>query len=265
MAVPPIPRNTLYRERQVKIEPILPNLQSNFPTIILSEVTNVSLSSDSDTAILLGVRDVVVQPWYFKPFVLEITGKSYMGAFSDRFLPVNVATDTDVSKLLALREVVNDRFKRGGQFRNFPEKIKRRISEVFGTTLDTVELLVSISDPFSRGVFERIGQVSGRGRTINNGINQSFRAIFDGFKMDEADNCAYMQGYTIKFTAQFADKKSVLEGAKSSENDLKRVAGFFTGQVGKLVNAARSGDKVPELPSTVPFTTEAPIQTVSPI
>lgn len=206
-----INRNALYRQRRIRIEPFNINTQPDFPVIELAEVNDVNVNSASETAIATAVIAPIIQPWYFKPFTIEINGKSYIGAFDSKFLPLNIATDDDVNQLIKLRTVINQRFNTTGIVNN-------------------IELLITYDDP----------EVGGDN---NLHISQTFKAVYNGLNIKEDENKPYLKHYNIKFIGQLTSVANITQGSNEAQEDEEGVEQYGTGKVDERVGDNLSGIK----------------------
>lgn len=214
-----ISRNPLYRQRRVRIEPFNATLQPNFPVIELAEVNDVNVGSASDTAVATAVVAPIIQPWYFKPFTIDITGKSYIGAFDSSFLPLNIATDDDVHQLIKLRNIINQKFSTTG-------------------IVNSLELLITYDDPAVGG-------------DNNLHISQTFKAVYSGLTIKEDETKPYLKHYTIKFTGQLTGIANVTLGSNEAQEDEEGVEQFGTGKAEERIEDNLSGIKTrQEMPKT---------------
>jgi len=184
-------RNKLYRARPVNITVRgFITASSGTPTtsptpfsLSLTEVTSIRESTNASVAVARGVVASIIQPWYFQPIQVDITGKSYMGALDRNSLNVNV--DSDVDKLLALRDHINTSFTQTGTIKDL---------------IGTVEY--------------------GKANPLpNRGVNQLLTGQFDEITIEESDNEPYIQTYTIKFIGDLSGQTSVDQGAKAGSID----------------------------------------------
>lgn len=216
-----LPRNTLYRERRVKIElttgTVIPGstvtLGAKPATILtngikvkatpgkkvkipdtlrkvvidLTEVATISISSAGSTAVANGVISNILQPWYFGPVVIEMTGKSYMGAFANDSL--NVAVDNDITQLLLLRQFVNEAFL------------------LARSTLKDLQARIFIGKP---------GQ-------SNLGLDTEFIGFVDDLRIDEGEDAPYIQTYQIKFTGEISSAVMLSRGEEGARFDKKSI------------------------------------------
>ena len=212
-----IPRNAVFRRREVRIRPSEPLFQLEFPDFVLTEVSAVRLSSGADTAIVAGAIKPILQGWYFKPFTIEIIGKSYIGAFSEAFVPINVGVDDDIKKLLKLRELIDRSFITTGEE-------------------NKIALFVDYFDPDAS--------------SADTHINQSFLAFFDSISIEENESLPFMKNYTLRFTGQFSEAAATSSGASDAQTDLESIGKFVSDQVRKAINGISSGIKKITLPST---------------
>lgn len=214
-----IPRNSIYRERVIKITARDAAIREVVPPFTLTEVVSVRAASAADTAISGGLVRPVVQPWYFKPFTIDIVGRSYIGAFSESFLPLNLGVDDDIAKLLKLQLAVNSKF--------------------FTTDVENnVQFLIEYHDP-------RV-PIS----NDNLHISQSYIAVFDNITVEELDTRGFVKNYSIKFTGKLRATISVETGAKNAKTDKKSVKKHETGGVKKVTDSVRTKSEVPSLAST---------------
>jgi hypothetical protein len=198
-----IPRNPLYRKREVRIKlqtPLVVALQNGANVLqalelVLTEVTSISQNTDAPTATLLGPIAATIQPWYFGPMILEISGKSYMGAYDNDQL--NIAADNDVSKLLTLRSYVNQSF-----------------AMAQGSITNLLATLI-LGDP-KRQVL---------------GVDQTLTGFLDGLSIDENQDEQYMQGYRFKFTGEPASKALLDSGDQRATADQKNAHDLTTSGV----------------------------------
>src|SRR5437016_2375819 len=106
----PINRNTVYRIRNLKIEFPISSVQ--FPPMELTEVNSISFDSSAPTSVFTGPIRAIIQPWYFGPFVIKVSGKSYIGAYRQE--DFNVSVDADIVKLRKLRDLCNEQYEDAG-------------------------------------------------------------------------------------------------------------------------------------------------------
>lgn len=197
-----VPRNRLYRERRVLIELqtglVLPGITttlritggkvSTVPVrekvkFELTEVSTVMISSSGATALSNGVVASVMQPWYFQPFIIEITGRSYMGAFAQRNL--NVGADDDVRLISRMRELINQSF--------FMAR----------TSVRNLKATITIGDP----------------KKNSGGTDQQFVGFFDDVSVEESQDNPYIQVYRLRFTAELAFLANQNRGSEGSQVD----------------------------------------------
>lgn len=226
-----IARNSLYRQRRIKIEAFDHAAQPDFPSFELTEVNDVSVGSASETAVAPGVMAPIIQPWYFKPFSIEISGKSYIGAFDSSFLPLNIATDDDVNQLIKLRTLVNQKFSTTG-------------------IVNRVELLITYDDPAVGG-------------DNNLHISQTFKAVYNGLAIKEDETKPYLKHYNIKFVAQLTSVTNITDGSNQAQEDQEGVEQFGTGKAGGRIEETLSGIKtrqdMPKLEKQFQETTLSPV------
>lgn len=215
MTIKDIPRNPLYRRRLVGIRLrttspakvargnilVGTNFVGTFSPILLNEVTSVRISSAGSTAILSGTIAPVIQPWYFQPIIIEITGKSYMGAYANE--SYNLSRDYDVSALMGLRKFVND------QFLNANTSVHNMIFELL------------------------IGNPSGA--TLA-GVDQMYVGFFDEISIDESQDAPFVQTYALKFTGQSMMSFETGDGTQKANQDKSLTKATTTASVG-IMNA----------------------------
>ena len=148
----------------------------------LAEVTSFKAQSSAQTGTYTGALATVIQPWYFQPVTVNIEGISYMGAFDNE--NYNIGSDDDVTKLISLRNMINEDFNRS-------------------SIASQLKVKISISDD---------KQVPGQ-------KNQSFVGIIDDISIDESDDNPYMQRYSIKFLGEYEYMYSMQEGLKGLRKD----------------------------------------------
>jgi hypothetical protein len=208
----PISRNTLYRERKVLVELFIDAQFVPVSKFELTEVNSVKVSSAGSTAVMPGVISAVLQPWYFQPVIVEIAGRSNIGAFSDRRL--NVGSDYDVGYLIDFRDKINNYF------------LQARGS-VSG----------SVADP-SRGIRVKlsIGDSKNKGQIPSTGITQDFLELvgfIDDISFDESVDAPYIMSYSIKFTGEYASRFNSNRGEESAWLDASTaVSGSETASIG---------------------------------
>lgn len=213
--IPPGTRNVLYRKRRVRLECYWSGSgeksgffgygaasgDGNNPDVIeLAEVTSVSVQSQAGTAIALGPVKAIIQPWYFQPVKIDIQGKSYVGAFSTHRL--NVGVDTDIAKILQLRQNINSDFRRGNI-----NKVKTVLT--YFDTNDSANLAVS----------------------------QEYEGFVDDISISENQSTPYIKDYTLKFTGELKGTVDIVTGSNGQRDDrgllTKAVAGIQS-QVQKI-------------------------------
>lgn len=211
-----IPRNTLYRQRRVLIElktgVIVPGVTtklkqtggtvSSVPIqetakFELTEVATVSIGSAGSTALANGVIASVMQPWYFQPFVIEITGRSYMGAFDQNNL--NIASDNDILQVIRMRNLVNEAF--------FTAQASIR----------NLQATIFIGDP----------------KKNSTGTDQMFIGFFDDVSVEENQDNPYIQTYRLRFTAELAFLANQSRGEEGAKTDQQVAATISTSSVSK--------------------------------
>lgn len=211
-----LPRNTLYRERRINITLTTGTVDSAITvggqpartlangtkvaaipgkkitilktlSIDLTEVSNITISSAGSTAIAHGVIAPVLQPWYFGPVIVEMTGKSYMGAFANDQL--NVTVDNDITQLLTLRQLVNEAFL------------------LSRSTLKDLQARLFI----------------GKQGASNLGTDTEFIGFFDDLRIEENEDNPYIQTYQLKFTGEISYSVMLSRGEEGARFDQKGV------------------------------------------
>jgi hypothetical protein len=185
-------RNPLYRRRVVKIQVYTEAGQTppadSIPTIILTEVDSVRIASSGATGIMNGPVSPVIQPWYFQPFTIELSGKSYMGAFSSDAL--NVAVDDDVPLIMQLRDFVNQKFL----FSN--------------STVTDLLFLLFIGDPLRSA----------------EGTDDYYVGLFDDISIDESEDAPFVQKYSLKFTGESLRNYELNKGVNNAQKDIQETS-----------------------------------------
>ncbi len=143
----------------------------------LTEVTTVRIVTTGGTAVAMGVVAPILQPWYFQPVQVEITGQSYMGAFSSQSL--NVTVDDDIERLLNIRNRVNKLFLEAT------------------TSIQNLKTILTIGEP-ERGSI---------------GTNQKFIGFINEINIEESQDVPYTQRYIIKFIGEFSNLFNLRRGA----------------------------------------------------
>ena len=198
---PDIPpnRNVLYRSRKViftatySSPAFSPTPTGTTPItrkIELSEVSSIDIDSAGSTAVGMGQVAAFMQPWYFGPFKINVSGKSYIGAMRQKRL--NIATDTDVKKLMELRNAINTHFKSGISL-GTP-----------GITQGALSAVLSYVDDKEPG---------------NLAVNQEYRGFIDNISFGEAQQNPYMVSYSIKFTGEKKDGGDIKNGGSAQATD----------------------------------------------
>jgi len=189
-------RNPSYRRRRVQIElrtQTPPNQPSpsgseQLPPFDLTEVTSVSIDTMGSVIVLPGAVAAVLQSWYFRPMTIDISGKSYIGAFSNfgGLSNPNIANDNDVEKLLKLRGLVNSLFVTPGlQTNNFG-------------------VILRYDDPDDRN---------------NINVSQEYLGFIDDITVDESDSEPFMKTYSVKFIGELKQSFDIQSGKKNSQKD----------------------------------------------
>jgi len=195
--IPPGGRNELYRRRQVRIDywysksgsPAKGAVYgdgSSPNSIELVEVTAFNVQTQGSTATSLGPLAPVLQPWYFQPFKIEIQGRSYIGAFGTNRL--NVGVDTDVKKILEMREFINADFRSGN--------------------IRKLRAVLSCKDPNDASNFE---------------VSQEFEGFVDDISINENQDNPYIKEYSLKFTGESKASNQVRTGSSKSKDDVKAI------------------------------------------
>ena len=211
-----IPRNPLYRKREVRL---LLSVTGETLELVLTEVTSISQTSSGVTASLLGVIAATIQPWYFQPIVVEVAGKSYMGAYANDVL--NVAADSDISKLMTLRQIVNEAFL------------------LSRSSLKDLQVTLSIGDP----------------RRNIPGVDQQLTGFVDDLVIDENQDDQYMMSYRFKFTGETAALATLRLGEERAQNDLQTATTIKTSDISATSMAQTPIPKAPLVGAEVPFGT----------
>jgi len=194
-------RSTLFRRRRVIFA--LQELQNgSFATtqsVELSEITNVKERAVGGTGVAKGSIAAVLQAWYISPITIEITGKSYMGTFSDsKFNEISV--DNDIESLLRIRDRINNIFLQTNEVKDF------RILLLYG--------------------------LSQNGDSVaDRGVSQALVGFFDEISTDEADDRPYIKTYTIRFTGELLPDVSVFNGAVKQRADIRVINSLRFGEI----------------------------------
>lgn len=195
-----INRNSMYRERPVRLTIKGSALQSVSESLTLREVTSLRESTIGGVAMVRGVISAIIQPWYFQPIVVDIMGKSYMGAFAETLTSnPNVSTDNDVTTLIRFRDMVNQTFIRTS------------------STIKDLEM--------------RLDYGTG-GRAGLNASNQTLVGFIDEMTIEETEDAPYIQSYTIKFTGELEVAKDTKQGAIDALADVQTTEGAQTPSIG---------------------------------
>lgn len=217
-----IPRNTLYRPRIISLELITglfapPKIKkavksrpafttssglkipSGLATLLkltrpqplnkkveLTEVASVRFNTIGGVSVAMGAIAPVLQPWYFQPITIEITGKSYMGAFKNTSLSISV--DDDVKRLMEMRTFVNMAF-----------------NSAF-STISGLQTLLTIGEPEKGDI----------------GTNQKFTGFISELQIEEDEENPYMQKYIIKYIGDLADLVNLRKGAEAVNVEWKK-------------------------------------------
>jgi len=105
-------RNEFFRQRTIKI-----TLREKLTNIVgpfeLREIASVDSTTTGSSAIGMGPLRAMMQAWYFQPVTLNVSGRSYFGAFNRSFVgpDMNVAIDRDIEMLKTIRAEINTRFE----------------------------------------------------------------------------------------------------------------------------------------------------------
>jgi len=180
-------RNPIYRERRVKLE-FLPSPDINIG-VELTEVTTFDVQTNSGTATSFGVKKAVIQPWYFGPYTIVISGKSYMGAYASVQMlgdsRLNYNKDVDVTQLLQFTQTTKQLFLSGQ-----PNQMK---------------YLLSCYDS----------------QTPSNtlGISTQYQGILDEVKYTEDESNPYIMNYSIKFIGEIYSDIKTDEGKEGNTLD----------------------------------------------
>ncbi len=192
-----IARNPIYRPRRVQIKlftkPVTIPL-SRQPDLVfdLTEVNMIEFDSVSSTAVGNGAVISVLQPWYFQPITINITGRSYIGAFDQGPVGIegtDIASDRDIEKIIELRQIVNGKF-----FNSF----------------------ASVKDLFFQLTYDDPND------TENISASQVFIGFFNQIRYSENDKDPYVKGYTLRFIGEDEKLLSLLNGTNKSKEDIKQ-------------------------------------------
>ena len=104
-------RNPIYRQRRVKIQIKAADYEPLIDYLELTEVTTFDVQTNSGVAVSMGVKRGVIQPWYFGPYNITVSGKSNIGAYADE--RINYNRDDDVAKLMGYSLINKDSFLNG--------------------------------------------------------------------------------------------------------------------------------------------------------
>jgi hypothetical protein len=211
--MPAIFRNPTYRKRRVQIElrtQTSPNRPTDnvedLPPFDLTEVSGVQVTTTGSVVVMTGAVAPVIQSWYFRPMNIEISGKSYIGAFSN-FGGVsnpNVANDNDIEKLLKLRAIVNTVFVTPGLPTNN-----------FG-------IILRYDDPDDRN---------------NINVSQEYLGYIEDISFNESDTEPYMKSYTIKYVGSLKQSFDIQMGKKAAMQDKKTTEKQKTSDIQDKVKA----------------------------
>ncbi len=203
-----IARNPIYRPRRVQIKlfakPVTIPL-SRQPELVfdLTEVNAIEFDSVSTTAVANGAVRSVLQPWYFQPVAITITGRSYIGAFDQGPVGLegtDIAFDRDIANIIELRQIVNEKF-----FNSF----------------------ASITDLFFQLTYDDPND------TENISASQVFIGFFNQIRYNENDKDPYIKGYTLRFIGEDEKLLALLSGTDKSREDARQSEKERTSKVSK--------------------------------
>jgi hypothetical protein len=201
-------RNPLYRQRKVRLEVFSAQLNkkeypNGFIPVDLTEVNSISKNSSGATGIGMGAISTVLQPWYFGPFVIEIKGSTYVGAYSQSRL--NIGVDKDVAKLIRLRTLINQEFKLGN--------------------VNRLKTVLYANDPSD---------------SSNLNVSQEYQGFLDDLNIDEDDQISYVIKYGIKFTGQLRGAIDISTGTNKQREDQRVVNKNISGKMMEPKGVAKS-------------------------
>lgn len=206
-----IPRNPIYRPRRVQIKLFTkPVSLSRQPDLVfdLTEVNMIEFDSVSTTAVGNGAVISVLQPWYFQPITINITGRSYIGAFDQGPVGIegtDIASDRDIEKIIELRQIVNEKF-----FNSF-------------ASVKDLRFQLTYDDPND---------------TENISASQVFIGFFNQIRYGENDKDPYIKGYTLRFIGEDEKLLSLLNGTNKSKEDIKQSDEERTNRIDKTSQTA---------------------------
>jgi hypothetical protein len=173
---------------------------------VLTEVSDVEISSSAQTGTYTGAIASVIQPWYFQPVTITINGKSYMGAFDND--AYNIGVDNDVASIIAIREKINNDFAR---------------SDLASKLLVKISITNEPTSNFSN----------------NGAVKQEFFGIIDDIRIREGEDRPYIQEYSLKFIGEYANLYSVKKGLEGLRQDFNRASLTSTDSVSEVTTGAK--------------------------
>lgn len=181
-------RNPLFRKRVIEIE-FRDGVSDQPLKFQLTEVDTIKITTNGSVPILTGAIRGVIQPWYFKPYTIEITGKSYIGAFdriASAFPTINVATDTNIEQLIDLRDRTNAAFTN-------PQAVNSK----FKTILRYI-------DPKDMG---------------NKSVSHEFDGFFADVSINETESSPYIKAYSLAFVGEMRSKVTTSQAKTAAKSD----------------------------------------------
>ena len=194
-----IPRNPIYRPRNVRLELYVAKTEKPELGFDLTEVNSIEFTSTSATTVTGGAVAAIVQPWYFGPIMVNITARSYIGAFgpdtAGGFIPgfrlegPDIALDKDIVNVIEIRRIVNQQFL--SSFKSIRDLRFKLIYE----------------DPNDKG---------------NLAVSQTLIGMVMETFVNEGEIDPFMKAYRLKFVGEEERILSLLRGAETAKADQKQ-------------------------------------------
>lgn len=224
-------RNPLYRRRRVRVT--FDKVGGGRLDFALTEVISVDETTEASVATMNGVVRSIIQPWYYGPMRIDVSGRSYFGAYGGIGLGsvsldiVNVGIDNDVRHLIELRDEINRAFETTGK--------------------TTAGGGLFFGDPEDQN---------------NLGTTHDYEGVFGPISFNEADSAPFMRSYKFSFVGQLRSKATVGRGAQAARDDEVAVERVRTSSVGDPLSLSTQKKIVATPPAQTIATANNPQYTI---
>ena len=180
----------------------------------LVEVTTFDVQSSAGTAISMGVKRGVIQPWYFGPYSINVVGKSYIGAYADN--RINYGRDENAGRLIEYTQMIKDSFLNGD-------------SSILGNP-SGIRVILSCIDPATPSFF---------------GISSQYEGFIDDIKYTESEDLPYMLTYNVKFVGELYQSLNANKGKTAAATNKRGTPKL---RVTYMTNSELTGDAAEGIP-----------------